>query len=215
MAEEITKSDLVKMIMRIYRTVEDNKEVLSKLDTEIGDGDHGFGMAKGFKAFADNLDAFSQLDIGGMLKKGGFEMIKTMGGASGAIFGTMFTAQAQFYEKNLKGKESLTLDDMARMLCEALEQIKRRGNAELGDKTMIDAFEPAIDALSKAVDDGLGFKDAFINAADAAERGAERTKDMVATHGRSKNLGERSRGHMDPGAKSTFFIFRAMADYFS
>ena len=215
MGEEITKSDLVEMIKRIYRTVEDNKDVLSKLDTEIGDGDHGFGMAKGFKAFADNLDAFSQLDIGGMLKKGGFEMIKTMGGASGAIFGTMFTAQAQFYEKNLKGKESLALDDVTRMLCEALEQIKKRGNAEPGDKTMIDAFEPAIDALSNAVDDGLGFKEAFINAADAAARGAERTKDMVATHGRSKNLGERSRGHMDPGAKSTFLIFRAMADYFS
>jgi len=215
MGEEITKSDLVEMIKRIYRTVEDNKDVLSKLDTEIGDGDHGFGMAKGFKAFADNLDAFSQLDIGGMLKKGGFEMIKTMGGASGAIFGTMFTAQAQFYEKNLKGKESLALDDVTWMLCEALEQIKKRGNAEPGDKTMIDAFEPAIDALSNAVDDGLGFKEAFINAADAAARGAERTKDMVATHGRSKNLGERSRGHMDPGAKSTFLIFRAMADYFS
>jgi dihydroxyacetone kinase-like protein len=215
MTEEITKSDLVEMIRRIQHTVEANKEVLSKLDTEIGDGDHGFGMAKGFKAFADKLGDFSQLDIGGMLKKGGFELIKSMGGASGAIFGTMFTAQGQYYEKNLVGKESLALDDMTRMLCEALEQIKNRGHAQAGDKTMIDAFEPAIDALSKAVDDGLGFRDAFINAANAAEMGAGRTKEMVATHGRAKNLGERSIGHMDPGAKSTSYIFRAIADYFS
>jgi dihydroxyacetone kinase-like protein len=210
---EITKNDLVEMVSRMYRNIDENKEFLSKLDTEIGDGDHGFSMYSGFKSFHDKLGEFSGLSIGQLLNKGGFELIKTIGGAAGAVFGTFFTGQASFYNKNLEGKESLTLEDMANMLKEALEQIKKRGNANPGDKTMIDALNPAVNELFTGVEKNLSLSEAFKNAAEKAEQGAESTKDMVSKRGRSKNLGERSKGYIDAGAKSLSIIFRTMADY--
>jgi dihydroxyacetone kinase-like protein len=210
---EITKKDLVEMVKRMYRTIDEKKEFLSKLDTEIGDGDHGFSMFSGFKSFHDKLGEFSELPIGQLLKKGGFELIKTIGGAAGAVFGTFFTGQASYYDKNLEGKESLNLEDFTNMLNEALDQIKKRGNANPGDKTMIDALEPAVNELYAGIEKNLSLSNAFKNAAEKAEQGAENTKNMVSKRGRSKNLGERSIGFMDAGAMSTSIIFRTIADY--
>lgn len=209
----ITKNDLVEIVKRMYNNIDEKKEYLSKLDTEIGDGDHGFSMFSGFKSFHDKLGEFSELPIGQLLKKGGFELIKTIGGAAGAVFGTFFTGQASYYEKNLDGKENLSLEDITNMLNEALLQIKKRGNANPGDKTMIDALEPAINELFAGIEKNLSLTDAFKNAAEKAEQGAESTKDMVSKRGRSKNLGERSIGFIDAGAMSTCIIFRTIADY--
>jgi dihydroxyacetone kinase-like protein len=212
---EISKEDIIKIVDRMYRKIEDNRDYLSRLDTEIGDGDHGFSMASGFKNFHLKLDEFAKLNIGQLMKKGGFELIKTIGGASGAVFGTFFTGQASYYEKNLEGKERLTLQDFTDMLEEALKQIKQRGNAQVGDKTMIDAMEPAVDALKKAVAEGSSFADAFKKASKKAKEGAESTKDLPGKRGRSKNLAERARGFIDPGAVSTALLFDTFSEYFS
>jgi len=213
--EGITKDDFIGLFKAIHARVEENQEYLSRLDTEIGDGDHGFSMASGFKSLNEKLEEYSSLSIGELLKKGGFELIKTIGGASGAVFGTFFTGQGAYYEKNLNNKETLSLKDLTAMLDEALQQIKKRGNAEPGDKTMVDAMYPAVEGLKKACEKELTFSRAFDIAAEKAYQGAEKTKDMVAKRGRSKNLGDRSKGYVDPGAVSTSLIFRAMADYFS
>jgi dihydroxyacetone kinase-like protein len=211
----ITKDDLINMIELLYRTIDGQKEELSRLDTEIGDGDHGFSIANGFRNLYEKLDDYGKLEIGAFLKKGGFELIKNVGGAAGAVFGTFFTGQASYYDKNLSGKENLDLEDVAAMFTEALAQIKKRGNARPGDKTMVDALEPAVQSLSESAASEVPLAEAFKTAARKADEGAERTRDMVATRGRAKNLGERSLGYMDPGAKTTALIIATMAEYLS
>ena len=209
----VSKNDLVNLVELLYRTIDAQKEELSKLDTEIGDGDHGFSIANGFRNFYEKLDEYAKLDIGQFLKKGGFELIKNVGGAAGAVFGTFFTGQASYYDKNLSGKELLDLQDITNMLENALIQIKKRGNAQIGDKTMVDALEPAVKSLKESIGSGAGLSDAFKLAAEKASEGAEKTRDMIATHGRAKNLGNRSIGYMDPGAKTMSVIIQTIADY--
>ncbi len=212
--DEISKEDIVKILENIYRKIDENKDYLSKLDTEIGDGDHGFSIANGFKNVYSKLDDFSKDSIGDLLKKCGFELIKTVGGSAGAVFGTFFTGQASYYTRNLNGKVKLSLEDITNMLNEALTQIKKRGNAQIGDKTMIDAFEPALNELVAGVEQNISFAKAFEKAAQKANEGVESTKNMIAKHGRSKNVGERGIGFIDPGSMSTYLIFSTMADYF-
>lgn len=213
-AAEITKDDLVQILRNMYKKIEENKSYLSKLDTEIGDGDHGFSIASGFRSVNEKIDEFSNEEIGDLLKKCGFEIIKVVGGASGAVFGTFFTGQASYYKNNLNGKASLNLRDVTGMLGEALEQIKKRGNAQVGDKTMVDALDPAVKELEKCAAENLSFAQAFHRAFERAQEGAESTKNMIAKHGRSKNVGERSIGYIDPGSMSMTLLFQTMAEYF-
>ncbi|MFW6181615.1 MAG: dihydroxyacetone kinase subunit DhaL [Spirochaetota bacterium] len=212
---ELTKQNVADMVRHIREKIEENKSFLSKLDTEIGDGDHGFSMAGGFTSFLNKIEEYSELDIGTLLKKGGFELIKTIGGAAGAVFGTFFTGQASYYDKNLQGKESIDLSDLAGMINEALEQIKKRGMAQQGDKTMVDALQPASEELGRAAREGASLPEALQRASEKAKEGAESTRNMVAKRGRARNLGERGKGYMDPGAMSTALIFEAMSEYVS
>lgn len=201
------------MIELISLEIEKQKDALSRLDTEIGDGDHGFSMASGFNSVRSKLNEYASLSMDEMLKKVGFELIKTIGGAAGAVFGTLFTGQASYYKNYLSGTESLSLENLSNMLNEALIQIKRRGGAVQGDKTMVDALEPAVLSICAAHLEGKTLAEAFRIAAAAAKTGAEKTKGMVAKHGRSKNLGQRALGFIDPGAVSTTIMFEIMADY--
>jgi dihydroxyacetone kinase-like protein len=210
---ELTKENLVEILARISEVINDQKDALSKLDTEIGDGDHGFSMAIGFSSVAEKLAEFSQSTIGVLLKKTGFELIKSIGGAAGAVFGTLFTGQASYYDKNLSDKDSLSPSDISLMFTEALNQIKRRGGAEVGDKTMLDALEPAVISLQESSQLGLTLSECFRIAAIQAREGSERTRKMIAKHGRSKNLGARAIGYLDPGSVSTAIIFETIADY--
>ncbi len=212
--KSMTKQDYIEIIGRMYKTIDENKDYLSKLDTEVGDGDHGFSMFKGFKGFYEKIDEFKNLDLGQFLKKGGFELIKNIGGASGAIFGTFFTGQSVYVVNNVEG-DTLTVQDVAGMFEEALTQIMKRGNAKPGDKTMVDALDPAVKTLSKMAGQDADMGDAFKAAAEAAMQGSESTKDMIATRGRAKNVGERSRGFIDAGSRSIALLFKVMADYFS
>jgi dihydroxyacetone kinase-like protein len=210
---ELTKENLVEILTQISEVINDQKDALSKLDTEIGDGDHGFSMATGFNSVAEKLAEFSQSTIGALLKKTGFELIKSIGGAAGAVFGTLFTGQASYYDKNLSDKDSLSPSDISLMFTEALSQIKRRGGAEVGDKTMLDALEPAVISLQESAQLGLTLSECFRIAAIQAREGSEKTRNMIAKHGRSKNLGARAIGYLDPGAVSTALIFETIAYY--
>ena len=212
---EISKEDIISIIKSIYKKIDENKDYLSRLDTEIGDGDHGTSMARGFKSLNDKLVEFSNLEIGLILKKSGFELIKTIGGSAGVVFGTFFTGQGGYYDKNLNGKQSISLKDIAGMLEEALQQIIKRGKAAPGDKTMIDALQPAVFAIKTSADENASILEAFKTATQKAKEGAEKTKEMIGKHGRSKYLGERGIGYIDPGAVSTTLIFETITEYLS
>jgi dihydroxyacetone kinase-like protein len=213
--ESISKSDLANIICGIRDTMEDKKDYLSKIDTQIGDGDHGFSMSQGLHNVCAKLEEFEKEEIGGFLKKCGFEIIRAIGGAAGAIYGTFFTAQASYYNSHLMGKEELEPADIIGMLTEALNQIKKRGGAQTGDKTLVDALEPAVNELNRSMEAGMALKEMFQNAAHKASEGAENTKTMVARHGRSKFVGDRSLGFVDPGAVSMALMFATIADYLS
>jgi dihydroxyacetone kinase-like protein len=213
--ENVSQPDLVNIMRRIRDTMEAKKDYLSKMDTQIGDGDHGFCMSQGLNSVCAKLGDFEKEDIGGFLKKCGLEMIRAIGGAAGAIYGTFFTAQASYYNTHLNGKKELVAADVSGMLAEALNQIKKRGGAKPGDKTLVDALEPAVDELRRGMEAGLNLKEMFQNAARQAAEGAENTKTMVAKHGRSKYVGDKSLGFVDPGAVSMALIFKTIADYVS
>jgi dihydroxyacetone kinase-like protein len=208
-----TKQDYLELIRLLGQEFQDQKDYLSKLDTGIGDGDHGFSMAKGFGSLAVFADRNPDLPLDKLLQKGGFEIIKSVGGAAGAVFGTLFLGQAACCREQLSSREELKLQDLSEMHVEALAQIQKRGGAVPGDKTMVDALAPAAAALQSAVEAGCGLAEGFSRAAEAAEKGAESTRDLIGKKGRSKNLGERGRGFIDPGAVSTALYFRVFADY--
>ena len=213
--ESISKSDLAGILRAIRDVMVDKKDYLSKIDTQIGDGDHGFNMSQGFQNVCAKLEAFAKEPIGGFLKKCGFEMIRAIGGAAGAIYGTFFTAQASYYDTHLNGKGQLAAADIAGMLTEALNQIKKRGGAKPGDKTLVDALEPAINELNRGMQAGLNLSRMFQNAARKAAEGAENTKTMVARHGRAKYVGDKSLGLVDPGAVGMSLIFETISGYLS
>jgi dihydroxyacetone kinase-like protein len=208
-------SDLIQIVDRMDHKFQDQKEYLSELDSEIGDGDHGFSMAKGFHQFNQLAKDFSTQSIGDILQKGGLELVKTIGGAAGAIFGTLFTGQAKYYTKHLLDKDRLNCSEVAAMWTYALEQITLIGKANPGDKTMVDALHPAVLALTQEAESGASLGTAFSNASIAARSGADATANMIGKHGRAKHLGQRSLGKVDPGAVSVVLILEIFAKYFS
>lgn len=188
--------------------IEEQKEYLTQLDSAIGDADHGINMNRGFKAALERLEANPPEDIAAALKSVAMALIGKVGGASGPLYGTMFMEMA----KVIDGKERLEAADVAAAFRAGIDGIKARGKAEEGDKTMIDALEPAYAALQEAVASGAGVGEAIAAAADAAARGMEATIPLVARKGRASYLGERSAGHQDPGATSSHLLLAAAAE---
>lgn len=181
---------------------------LTCLDQVVGDGDHGLGMKRGFAAVMTLLDGDScnPDDVGALLLQIGTRLMSSMGGASGAIFGTMFRAGG----KAVFGESALTTPVLARFLTEGLNAVFQRGGAQKGDKTMVDALTAAVEKANALGD--MPLSEALPQIAEAARQGAESTKDQVAVFGRSKTLGERSLGHVDPGAVSMSLILTYMAE---
>jgi len=185
--------------------IEQNKALLTDLDTAIGDGDHGTNMSRGFAAVRKKLEATAAADISGMLSLVGMTLLSTVGGASGPLYGGLFLAMA----KASTGKATLARTELSKTLTAGLNDITRRGKAELGDKTMVDALTPAVAAfLSVSAED---LRAASRAAADAARVGAEGTTPLQARKGRASYLGERSIGHQDPGATSSWLLLEALA----
>ncbi|MET0686380.1 MAG: dihydroxyacetone kinase subunit DhaL [Solirubrobacteraceae bacterium] len=187
--------------------VAENRMELVRLDTAIGDGDHGTNMDRGMKAALEKLEATEGDDIGALLKGVGMSLVSKVGGAAGPLYGTLFlqmgTASA--------GKTELSLDDWTAALESGIAGVKARGKAELEDKTMIDALVPALEALKAKAADGADLGDALRASADAAEAGRDATTPLEARKGRASYLGPRSVGHQDPGATSSAMLLRAAA----
>jgi len=196
------------MLLAAAKEIIASKELLTEVDSAIGDGDHGIGMATGMTKAAAKLETLEQgEDVYKLFSEMGKTMLMSMGGASGVIFGSMFMGGA----KGAGPSAELGAAELAGLMERSLDTIKARGKAEVGDKTMVDALSPAVDALkANAGADLLAALDA---AEKAALAGVESTKDLVAKFGRSKTLGERALGHQDAGATSVWIIFRAMRDY--
>jgi dihydroxyacetone kinase-like protein len=191
------------------RVVAEHRVELITLDREIGDGDHGENLDRGFSAVVIKLDEAPEDAVpGDILKLVATTLISTVGGAAGPLYGTAYLKAA------VAAGTSAELDgeSLVAVLTAARDGIVLRGKAEVGDKTMIDAWTPAVDAAREANASGLGEVAILQAAATAAERGAAATEPLIARKGRASYLGERAIGHRDPGAQSTALLLRSAAD---
>jgi dihydroxyacetone kinase-like protein len=193
------------VIKEMAAVMEENRRYLTKLDSEIGDGDHGTNMHRGFQAALERTNGADLKSPADVLKAVSMALISKVGGAAGPLYGTAFLRASTA----LVDKEEVSGEDAAAALEAALAGIKQRGKAEAGDKTMVDALEPAVEAAKGAADGSAA--EVFRAAAEAAEQGAESTVDLVAKRGRASYLGQRSAGHRDPGATSTQLLLDAAA----
>ncbi|MDR0447166.1 MAG: dihydroxyacetone kinase subunit L [Treponema sp.] len=182
--------------------IEEKKQYLSDLDQAIGDGDHGFNMARGFEVVMQKLKEAPGADIGDVLKTTAMALISNVGGASGPLYGSLFLKAAGL----AKGLTEIDLAGFVPIFKEGILGVQARGKAELGDKTMIDVLLPALESLEKDSAAGLSGKEAFANAEKIAASCMEKTKDILAKKGRASYLGERSIGHIDPGATSSYLM---------
>ena len=206
MEESLSLEDFKKIFLSIEKKLQDNKEYLSKLDSFIGDGDHGLTITRGFKNVVEIIETDNFNSISELLILIGAKLTSTMGGVSGVIFGTLFKAMGEVITQ----KEYVSLADLYHMFLAALEKIKQVGKAKPGDKTMIDSLEPAVMKLNEMLKTKIPLKDAVFQMAKAAEQGAISTKNMIALKGRAKFLGERSIGYQDAGATSFYLILNTM-----
>ena len=204
----ISRADIVRWIQSYAQVIADNRTYLTELDAAIGDADHGANMDRGFKAVLAKLPSLIEKDIATILKTTGMTLLSSVGGAGGPLFGTLFMQAGQA----ATGKTELTLADWTAMLDAATTGVTNRGKAAVGDKTMLDALVPAAQALHEALSANQPLADALRHSAQAAERGLQSTLPMVAHKGRASYLGERSAGHLDPGATSTWLLLKAAAD---
>lgn len=194
--------DVAAAIRAIAATIHEHNVELTTLDRAIGDGDHGANLDRGFKAVLAKLDADEPDTPAGVLKLVATTLISTVGGASGPLFGTAFLRAATA----VGDATELDAAAVATALAAARDGVVARGKAELDDKTMVDALTPAVEAAT-----GDSVAALLAASADAAERGAAATEPLVARKGRASYLGERSAGHVDPGARSTAYLLRALA----
>ena len=196
-------------MQKISDAIVENKDFLTDLDREIGDADHGVNMARGFTEVMKQLPE-EEDDYGVVLKKVGMVLLSKVGGASGPLYGTAYMKAGAA----VKGKTSITLEDAKAMLTEVIGGIKMRGKAVKGEKTMLDALEPALDALTKGIENGDDAETCLNAMCEAAREGVEFTKTIRATKGRASYLGDRSIGHQDPGATSATITLEAIRDFY-
>jgi dihydroxyacetone kinase-like protein len=204
----ISLSQAVDWVRRFAQAVYDNKDYLTRLDSAIGDADHGINMERGLNAVLFKLDAVNAENLGDLLKLVGTTLISTVGGASGPLYGTAFLRMGGA----LAGKASASAAELGAALALAYEGVSARGRSSRGEKTLLDAFGPALDAFQSGLDQGRRIGEIAAASAVAAEDGARATIPMVASKGRASYLGEKSAGHQDPGATSTMYLFRALAE---
>lgn len=202
----VTTEQVIAWLQRSAATLKENRDYLTQLDSPIGDADHGINMDRGFTAVMEKLPGVADKDAGTILKTVGTTLVSTVGGASGPLYGTAFLRAGMA----LAGKFELQDADVLAALEAALEGIKARGKAQPGEKTMVDAWQPAIEAFKMELERGEPLKAALEQAIKAAEAGVKATIPMLATKGRASYLGERSIGHQDPGATSSWLFLRAM-----
>jgi len=206
--DELSTADAKNMLLAVANKIIGNVDLLTEVDNQTGDGDHGFGMAGGMQKAKKKLLSMDPTDnVYELFEAAGRAMLLSMGGASGVIFGSLFLSGSQGTDP----KDTLTAQDLAAMEEKSLRTIQERGGAHIGDKTMVDALEPAVEAMKANADKGLL---EMLKAAEAAARqGVENTKNFVAKFGRARTLGERALGYQDAGATSVALIFEAMREF--
>ena len=195
------------VIREMAAAMEEHRRHLTKLDSEIGDGDHGNNMHRGFQTALERLADTDFQSPADALKAVSLALISKVGGAAGPLYGTAFLRASTV----LSGKEDLSPQDVAEAIEAALAGVKQRGKAEAGDKTMVDALGPAAEAAKEAASSGRSAGEVFRAAAEAASEGAEATVPLTARRGRASYLAARAAGHMDPGARSTYLLLDAAA----
>lgn len=204
------KEYIYEVLTAVSEEIVKNKQILTDLDAAIGDGDHGINMARGFQAVEAKLQLLGpDKDIGTVLKTVGMTLISSVGGAAGPLYGTAFLRAAAASQ----GIKILDTQTAGLMLAAAIAGIKERGKAIRGEKTMLDALEPAYDAFVTGGNAGKTMVECLELACAAAGQGVEFTKTIVATKGRASYLGERSLGHQDPGATSAYLILQTVLDF--
>lgn len=206
MADALGSPQVVAWIAEVDRRVSEQKDHLTDLDAAIGDGDHGANLARGFGAVVAALGDGQGQEPAALLKKVGMTLVSKVGGASGPLYGTLFLRMA-----GPAGQGPLDADAFVAALRAGVAGVQERGKAAAGDKTMLDALLPACDALEAAVADGADLRTGLQAAVEAGRAGRDATTPMVARKGRASYLGERSAGHLDPGAASSVLLLEAAA----
>jgi len=193
-------------VREMAAAMEEHRRYLTRLDSEIGDGDHGNNMHRGFQAALERLDGADPSSPADALKAVSMALVSKVGGAAGPLYGTAFLRASSA----LQDKEEVSPEDAAEALEAALGGIKQRGKADVGDKTIVDALQPAVEAAREAAPNG-SVAEVLRAAAEAAREGAESTVPLTARKGRASYLGARAQGHQDPGATSTYYLLDAAA----
>jgi dihydroxyacetone kinase-like protein len=202
----ISRDAVIDWVKAFAAVVAENKDYLTQLDSAIGDADHGANMHRGMQAAVEKLAGVADKDIGAVLKMVGMTLVSTVGGAGGPLYGTLFMQMGA----SASGKLELTLADWTAALEAGVNGVVMRGKANLGDKTMVDALTPAVQALKAA--GGGSLAQALRQSEQAAAQGKLGTIPLVAKKGRASYLGERSAGHQDPGATSSHLLLKAAVD---
>lgn len=204
----ISLNDIREQFAKINATMEENKELLTQLDSAIGDGDLGLTMTTGFAAIVKFFEGDVGPDIGKTLMQAGM----AMNNAASSTMGTLLSSAILRMGQTVRNKTELDEADLVEMFNAGINGTQERGKAEVGDKTILDALVPAVEAFAASIEKGEGTKEAFSQAAIAAEQGFDGTAEMVSKHGRGHYYGEKSRGHKDPGAAVGMLIFQALRD---
>jgi phosphoenolpyruvate---glycerone phosphotransferase subunit DhaL len=199
----VTRDTVLDWMGRFAQSMQEHRAELVALDTAIGDGDHGTNMDRGMRKAIEKLDAQEQPDVGAVLKTVAMALVSSVGGAAGPLYGTLLLQMGTA----LAGKEDVDLETYAAAWRKGAEGVQARGKAQLGDKTMLDALIPGVEALENASELDAGLREA----ADAAEAGMREATALVARKGRASYLGDRSRDHQDPGATSTTYLYQTAA----
>ena len=202
--EGLDAAALTGVLLELCDTMAGSIDDLTHADQAVGDGDHGLAIQRGFRAARAAIAALPPGDdVGALLDAFGMALLTSMGGASGAIYGTLFRRGG----REIGGRAAFDADALATFLEGGLAGVQQRGGAAVGDKTLVDALQPAAEAARSAASGTL--RDAFAAAGAGAEEGLERTRAMHATLGRARTLGDRAVGHLDPGALSFTMMLRA------
>ena len=208
MADTIGVDDIRRMIRSAAEKIRANRDELSKLDSAIGDGDHGTTIARAMGIAEKVIDAPEKKELKGLFKDVGWGVMGVDGGATGPLLGSFLMGLSN----GIGEQDTIDCPTLAAMFEAGLAGVRRQSKAQIGDKTMMDALLPAVDAMRQAAEEGKSIKEALQRAAEAAENGAVSTKEFKARFGRAKNLGDRTIGFQDPGATSMALIFQGFLE---
>jgi len=197
---------LIKNAKEIQVVIDNNAPEIEKLDQEIGDGDHIFNVQRGIKLVIESEPIIKHLSMSKALNQIAMKILSGIGGSSGALFGTLFMTMSKV--SNID--DGVDYKKAINMFADGVEAVKQRGKADVGEKTMMDVLIPVANCLKQGIEKNKDLKDLMSEAIEEAEKGMLSTKDLLATKGRASFLGERSKGHIDPGARSSQLMIRSV-----